>query len=80
MKETFYHELAMQLCALIEDESDKLAVLSNASACLNDALTDINWVGFYLYKNGELVLGPFQGKVACTHIPLGKLIFRSGNG
>lgn len=72
MKETFYHELAMQLRALIEDESDKLAVLSNASACLNDALTDINWVGFYLYKNGELVLGPFQGKVACTHIPLGK--------
>ena len=72
MKETFYHELAMQLRALIGDESDKLAVLSNASACLNDALTDINWVGFYLYKNGELVLGPFQGKVACTHIPLGK--------
>lgn len=39
---------------------------------LNEALKDINWVGFYLIKNNELILGPFQGKVACVHIPVGK--------
>lgn len=72
MKEIFYHDLALQLNALIEDENDSVAALSNASACLNEALEDINWVGFYLYKENELVLGPFQGKVACSRIPLGK--------
>lgn len=72
MKEIFYHDLALQLNALIEDEKDSVAALSNASACLNEALEDINWVGFYLYKENELVLGPFQGKVACSRIPLGK--------
>lgn len=72
MKDKFYHDLALQLNALIEDERDNIAALSNASACLNEALENINWVGFYIYKERELVLGPFQGKVACTHIPLGK--------
>ena len=58
--------------ALIKDETDTIALLSNTSAFLNNILNNINWVGFYLYKNKELVLGPFQGKVACTHIPLDK--------
>lgn len=59
-----------EMQSLIEDETDTIALLSNASAYLNSLLDDINWVGFYLYKNDELILGPFQGKVACTHITL----------
>lgn len=54
------------------DESDLIAYLANVSACLNEGLHNINWVGFYLYKNDELVLGPFQGKVACSHLPINK--------
>lgn len=61
-----------QLKAIVENENDLISNLSNTSAFLNEILNDINWVGFYIYKNDELVLGPFQGKVACTHIPLGK--------
>ena len=56
----------------ILQEEDNLAALCNTSALLNQSLVDINWVGFYLYKNNELVLGPFQGKVACSRIPVGK--------
>jgi len=67
-----YEFTAMQLSALFEGERDMIANLANASAVLNEALEDINWVGFYLMKNGELILGPFQGKVACIHIPVGK--------
>jgi len=67
-----YEMVIKQLLALIEDESDQLANLSNASALLNQFLTDINWVGFYLAKEGELVLGPFQGLPACVRIPFGK--------
>jgi GAF domain-containing protein len=58
--------------ALIKDEPSKIANLANISAFLNQILDKINWVGFYLIENGELVLGPFQGKVACVHIPVGK--------
>lgn len=61
-----------QLKALLEEENDWIAALANCSAYLNEILEDINWVGFYLMKHGQLVLGPFQGKVACTRIPLGK--------
>ena len=61
-----------QLEALIKDEPSKIANLANISAFLNQILDKINWVGFYLMENGELVLGPFQGKVACVHIPVGK--------
>ena len=61
-----------QLKAIVENEHDLIANLSNTSAFLNEILDDINWVGFYIYKNEELVLGPFQGKVACTHIKMGK--------
>lgn len=61
-----------QIKAISENEKDLIANLSNISACLNEHLKDINWVGFYLMKEGELVLGPFQGKVACIRIPIGK--------
>ena len=61
-----------QIKTITENEKDLIANLSNISACLNENLTDINWVGFYLIKDGELVLGPFQGKVACIRIPIGK--------
>lgn len=68
----FYNYLNMKLTALICEEPDWLANLSNASALLWMLLEDINWAGFYLYKNNELILGPFQGKPACTHIETGK--------
>ncbi len=61
-----------QLSALVEDEEDLIANLANVSALLNEVIEDINWVGFYLIKNNQLVLGPFQGKVACVRIDIGK--------
>ncbi len=61
-----------QLQALLEDDNDFVSGLSNTSAFLNEILEDINWVGFYLLKNNLLILGPFQGKVACTRIHLDK--------
>jgi len=67
-----YNLLHAQLKALLEDETYVLSNLSNASALLNLALKDINWVGFYLLHNNELLLGPFQGKPACIHIQIGK--------
>lgn len=60
------------LKALLENEHDLIANLANASALLYQSIPNINWAGFYLYKNNELILGPFQGKIACMHIPLGK--------
>lgn len=69
-----YETLNKMLKSLIEDESDRIANLSNASSLLNYFLKDINWVGFYLYeeKTNELVLGPFQGLPACVRIENGK--------
>lgn len=67
-----YHLLCGQLEALIDKEPFVIPNLSNASALLSLALKDINWVGFYLRNNDELLLGPFQGKPACIHIPIGK--------
>lgn len=55
-----------------ESESEPLALLSNATAIMNVYLEDINWVGFYLMRKGELILGPFQGKAACTRIKVGE--------
>ena len=69
---TNYKLLSDQLKALAEDEPNYIPVLSNASALLNDNLDDINWAGFYLMDNGSLLLGPFQGKVACIRIQVGK--------
>lgn len=67
-----YHTLAKQLDALLTGESDRIANLSNASALLNQFLTNINWVGFYVLQGEELVLGPFQGLPACVRIPIGR--------
>ena len=67
-----YTSLSKQLDALLTGETDVIANLSNASALLNVFLTDINWVGFYVMKDGELVLGPFQGLPACVRIPVGR--------
>jgi len=67
-----YETVVQQLQALIEDENDVIANLSNASALLNQFLDNINWVGFYLWKEDELVLGPFQGLPACIRIPNGQ--------
>lgn len=61
-----------QLYSLIKDEPNVIANLSNISAFLNQSFEDINWIGFYLKDNNELVLGPFQGKPACVRIPIGK--------
>lgn len=69
---TDYKLLAEQLKALAEDEPNYIPVLSNASALINENLDDLNWAGFYLMDNGSLLLGPFQGKVACIRIALGK--------
>ncbi|MBO8156496.1 MAG: GAF domain-containing protein [Bacillaceae bacterium] len=71
-KEENYKLVLKQLKALIEDEKDEIANLSNASALLNQFLDEVNWVGFYLWKNEELVLGPFQGLPACVRIPFGR--------
>ena len=69
---TNYNLLSKQLQSLIEDETNLIAILSNTSALLNDNLDQINWVGFYLIDNQELILGPFQGHPACVHIAIGK--------
>ncbi|MBQ7469517.1 MAG: GAF domain-containing protein [Pseudobutyrivibrio sp.] len=69
---TDYKLLAEQLKSLAEDEPKYIPVLSNASALINENLDDLNWAGFYLMDNGSLLLGPFQGKVACIRIALGK--------
>lgn len=67
-----YNALAKQLDALLSGEPNLYANLSNASALLNQFFDRINWVGFYLMENGELVLGPFQGLPACVRIQVGK--------
>lgn len=67
-----YGLLRKQAEALLVGETDWAANLSNAAALLAGALPEINWVGFYRMKDGELLLGPFQGKPACVHIPVGK--------
>ena len=65
-------EVVQQVSGLVSGEPDLIANLSNVSALLNQYLSDINWVGFYIMRDGELVLGPFQGKVACIRIPVGR--------
>lgn len=71
-RENFYKLLLIRLEGLLSAESDSLANLCNSAAHLFNNLDDINWAGFYLMKNGELVLGPFCGKTACTRIKVGK--------
>ena len=67
-----YLQLNQQLAALIGDERDFVANMANMAALLFHQLPDLNWAGFYLMREGELVLGPFQGKPACIRIPLGR--------
>lgn len=67
-----YTTVTKQLDALCTGELDAIANYSNAAALLNTFLQDINWVGFYFMKDGELVLGPFQGLPACVRIPVGR--------
>jgi L-methionine (R)-S-oxide reductase len=71
-KTDFYKSLTSQLYRLLEGERDFLANTANFSALLFNTMPDVNWVGFYFYKGGGLVLGPFQGKPACTRIAIGK--------
>lgn len=70
-KTEFYRDLSAQAKALISDETDPIANMANISALLFDALSEVNWVGFYRVLDEELVLGPFQGKIACIRIPFG---------
>lgn len=69
---TDYKLLQNQLLSLAEEEKNYVPLLSNASALIFSSLEDLNWAGFYLMNKGSLLLGPFQGKVACIRIPLGK--------
>jgi GAF domain-containing protein len=57
---------------LLQDQPNELAILSNASAFINDTIDNLNWAGFYLWDGKQLTVGPFQGKVACSTIGLGK--------
>lgn len=70
MKQSDYNLLDSQLRALLENESDALAAASNFVGLLYNAIDDINWLGIYVLRGDELVLGPFQGKPACVHIAL----------
>ena len=70
-KEEKYRSLYPQIRSLIKDETDIIANLANVSAALKEVF-DFFWVGFYLVKGNQLVLGPFQGPIACTRIAFGK--------
>ena len=67
-----YETLCRQTEEMIAADPWAVPALSNISALLMDALSDLNWVGFYLLRGDQLVVGPFQGKPACVHIPVGK--------
>lgn len=69
---TNYNEIINILPKLIKDNEYDITILANTSALLYEKIENINWVGFYLNKNETLLLGPFQGKVACTKIPFTK--------
>ncbi|MCQ2458058.1 MAG: GAF domain-containing protein [Clostridia bacterium] len=69
---TDYDELGQSLRVISEDTAHRISILSNASALIWETLPDINWCGFYLMHEGNLILGPFQGKIACTVIEPGK--------
>jgi L-methionine (R)-S-oxide reductase len=71
-KPEFYAALHRQLEAVLHGERDWICNLAQTSALLMQTLPDLNWAGFYLIKNDGLVLGPFQGRVACTRIPPGR--------
>lgn len=68
---TDYNLLCKQIELLLNEEN-KIAALCNVTACIKEQVSNLNWVGFYFLEKDELVLGPFQGKVACTHLKLNK--------
>lgn len=67
-----YEGLALQLTGLLSGERDLIANAANTAALIYHALPDLSWAGFYFLRNGELILGPFQGRPACVRIALGK--------
>jgi len=67
-----YNQLISQAKSLVSGEQDLIANMANIGALLFNGLEDVNWAGFYLYKDEQLVLGPFQGQPACIRIPMGK--------
>ena len=71
-EKTMYQLLTAQLKALTEDNPYQISNLANAAALIYNSLERINWAGFYIMQDGKLILGPFQGKVACTQIAVGK--------
>jgi L-methionine (R)-S-oxide reductase len=71
-KPELYDGLATQIAALIQDETDPVANMANCAAVIFHSVPRLNWVGFYLLKGGELVLGPFQGRPACVRIAFGR--------
>jgi L-methionine (R)-S-oxide reductase len=71
-KEALYGEIGVQLAGLFSNERSGLANAANMCALLYQSLPDVNWVGYYFMQGQELVLGPFQGKVACVRIALGR--------
>ncbi|MTH47188.1 GAF domain-containing protein [Intestinirhabdus alba] len=71
-KTEFYAELNRDFQALMAGETSFLAILANTSALLYERLAEVNWAGFYLLEHDTLVLGPFQGKIACVRIPVGR--------
>ena len=75
---TDYEILDQQAREIISADSWYVPALSNLSALLMDSLPDLNWAGFYLLRDGTLVVGPFQGKPACVHIPVGKGVCGTG--
>lgn len=68
----FYEALQQKMSALTDGVPYRISNLANASALLWEELPNLNWVGFYLLEGDKLILGPFQGKAACTEIPVGK--------
>ena len=77
-KTELYEQLASQLSSLLAGERDLTANAANCSALLFHSLPDLNWAGFYFVKDGELVLGPFQGKPACVRIRVGQGVCGAG--
>ena len=73
IKPTNYTLLKKQAASLIEDEHHMIAILSNMSALLNDNLDQVNWVGFYLKEQDELILGPFQDTLLVSTFQLEKV-------
>jgi len=72
LKSTLYAELLAQAKGLMAGEADLIANMANLSALMFNRLENVNWAGFYLYKEEQLVLGPFQGQPACIRIPMGR--------